>query len=138
MRRDDVAEPAINAWIERYRASVSWGESIHATLLPSGAACCWVEVKGQRHYKVAGLLTDLPGAIALGQQALAVADCRGAAVLFLDGTATERLVEEACHVLAEHGIGCGFLEPQPCVLHLGLLTRASEGTLLERLRRDPE
>ena len=54
-------------------------------------------------------------------------------MLFLDEEATAYQVEEACHVLAAAGLGCGFLEPQPAVLHHGLLLRASEGTLLDSM-----
>ena len=124
----DITTP----WIDRYRASVSWGDRIHAATLPSGAPCCWVDMQGPRHYWVAGQLEDLPGAIALAQQALAAPDCGRSTVVFLDAKATDFQVEEASHVLAGHGIGCRFLEPQPDVLHLALLARASEGTLLEK------
>jgi hypothetical protein len=121
-------------WIDRYRASVSWGDQIHADLLwPSNTVCCWVPatIEGQRHYRIPGCLANIPAAIATAQQALQAPGCRSATVLFLDEEATPYQVEEACNLTAAAGIGCGFLEPQPEVLHLGLLTRASEGTLLE-------
>ena len=37
------------------------------------------------------------------------------------------------HRLRQQGIGCGFLEPQPQILHYGLLEKLSEGLILEKI-----
>lgn len=124
------------AWIEKKRASVSWGDKIHEAVLPSGATCCWFEVEGQRHYLVPGSLADLSGSLALAKEAQALPECDRATVLFLDWEATEYQVEEAFFVLGREGVGCGFLEGQPEAIHHHLLFKASEGTVLvEALKR---
>lgn len=121
------------SWIDRYRGSVSWGDQIHAETLPDGSPCCWTEIKGGRFYTVPGFLGDLHGAIDRAQQTQHMPDCNLAVVQFLDEDATDFQVEEACHVLAAAGLGCGFLEPRPRVRHHLLLERASEGTIFDRI-----
>ena len=134
MNSDNTEPTNASHWVDRYRASVSWGDQIHPDLLtPGNTVCCWVPstIEGERHYRVPGWLNAIPAAIATAQQALEAPGCRSAAVLFLDTEATAYQVEEACHALAAAGLGCGFLEPKPAVLHHGLLLRASEDTILE-------
>jgi hypothetical protein len=119
-------------WIADYRASVSWGDQIHADRVPStGEQCCWFPYNGGRHYTTPGWL----GA-GLAESLARAIRCRAATgtkttLLFLDQHATDYQVEEALWVSSRAGVGCGFLEAQPMVLYSGLLLRLSEGCLLE-------
>jgi hypothetical protein len=120
-------------WIERFRASVGWGDEITEGILPDGTPCCWVLMDDGMHAWVSGTLQDLAAAITLAQQALGCLNCSGVTVLLLDQHASDYQVEEACHLLAKAGAGCDFLAAQPRVLRDGLLLRMSEGTILDHL-----
>ena len=120
-------------WIDRFRASVNWGDEIHAGTLPDGCSYCWVKLGDGCHAWVPGTLKDLPGAIALAHQAMRMSARRSVTAMLLDQQATDYQVEEACHLLARAGVGCDFLDVQPRVLRDGLLLRMSEGTLLDSM-----
>ena len=118
-------------WLDAYKASVGWGDEIYAEVLfPSGAECCWHEIDGVRYYESPGTLSDITTAIAVGQAVLA-ATGQKTGVLFIDEQATEALVEEALHRTCDADLGCGFIHPKPATLQYKLLSKYSEGTLLE-------
>jgi hypothetical protein len=121
-------------WVDRYRESVSWGDQIHADLVPlTGEQCCWFTHSGGRQYMTPGFLgPQLAESLARAQRCR-IATGTPTAVLFLDEEATSYQVEEAAYTLCQAGLGCGFLEPQPQVKYLMHLERASEGTLVDLL-----
>ena len=119
-------------WAQDYKDSVAWGDEIEqGVLIGRGIEYCRVDVDGVDYYDVPGHLTDITKALA---DAKAVEDATGGkvAVLFLDKQATEAQVEEAMHRACDVGIGCGFLEAKPKLHQYGLLSKYSEGTLLEQ------
>ena len=124
-------------WLEKYRASVAWGDLITAQHDYSRDGqmrrieCCCFPVDDSYAYVLPGTLANLDQAIADAVEVKASSACR-VNVLFTDETATETQVEEAMTVLGQRGFGCRFLEAQPDVLHLGLLDRMSEGTIADR------
>jgi hypothetical protein len=119
-------------WIDDYRETVSWGDQIHADHVPpDGELCCWFPYSGGRHYTTPGWLgSGLAESLARALRCLAATGTE-VSVLFLDRQASAYEVEEALWVLSDAGIGCGFLEPQPKVMHYGLLERVSEGCLIK-------
>ena len=118
-------------WLDAYKASVGWGDEIYPDVLfPSGVECCWHEVDGIRYYDSPGTLSDITTAIAFGQ-AVHAAKGQKTCVLFIDEQATEAQVEEAMHRTCDVGLGCGFIHPKPATLQYKLLSKYSEGTLLE-------
>ena len=123
----------MTSWVDRFRASVSWGDQLTAALLPCGTACCSMPMNDGLHFWVPGHLADLSGAVASARQALQSPGCSGVTVLFMDRQATAAQVEESLHLVASSGAGCDFLESQPRVLRDGLLSLMSEGTILDNL-----
>jgi len=121
----------MTAWIERFRTSVSWGGDLTAEVLPDGTSCCFISLEDGLHFWVPGLLSNIPAAIAKAQDAAQAFGCKTITVLFLDQQASDYQVEQACHLLAQAGANCDFLEAQPRVLRDGLLLRMSEGTILD-------
>lgn len=124
----------MSTWLDSYRASVSWGDQIHAATI-AGVECCWHEVKGERVASVPGSLDNITDAIrrATTVQRAINSACR---VLFTDETATEAQVEEAMYETATCGVGCGFIEPLPSVYFYGLLEKFSEGHLIDGIIHD--
>lgn len=124
-------------WLDEYRDSVSWGDEIVYSLTYTRDGqlrpieCCFFPANDTYVYVVPGKLSDLNQALTDAAVVKANSNCL-TNVLFTDDTATEAQVEEAMTVLGQKGFGCRFLKAQPDVLHLGLLDRMSEGTLLER------
>lgn len=118
-------------WVQAFRDSVSWGDLIHSETINS-QPCCFAPLLSGTHYWCPGLTSDLSDSVNAGEQ---VRDRTGCSVTiqFLDQQAEPRAVEAALHATARSGLGCSFLEPQPCIALTSLLMNYSEGSLLDGL-----
>ena len=117
------------SWVDRYRNSVSWGDSIHSD---DGDRSCWVVVDDVRRYARSGYFQNRERACRVALARAHQLQTTHMRVMWLDAQLTAAQVEELIFLCRDYGLGCAFLEPQPDAHYLDLLVRHSEGTILER------
>lgn len=118
-------------WVQAFRDSVSWADLIRSETI-QGQPCCSAPLQGETHYWCPGLTNNLSDSVSAGEQVRARTGCK-VTIQFLDRQAEPRAVEAALRATAQSGLGCSFLEPQPCIALTSLLMNYSEGSVLDGL-----
>lgn len=118
-------------WVQAFRDSVSWADLIRSETI-NGQPCCSAPLQGDTHYWCSGWTHNLSDSIQAGEQVRDRTGCK-VTIQFLDRQAEPRAVEAALHATAHSGLGCSFLEPQPCIALTSLLMNYSEGSVLDGL-----